>query len=185
MALLRNPNETRADQTASTEAIAPAYHSKEIEMKMFNTVAPPSLALALLCAIAPMAHAQDNEVAVEARQPIQFTTGGIGQSDEAAMRRTAKNFNVRLEFSERQDNEFVADADLRITDRRGSPVFVLLDADPMVNLNLPAGRYRVAATHRGQTETRLVDVHGAAGANVFFHWSGQTDEGSGNRKHGA
>jgi hypothetical protein len=141
-------------------------------MKMPIIATQPALALVLLYAAAPMVHAQDEQVAVEARPPIQFMSGGIGQTEEAAMRKAAKDFNLRLEFSERKDNEFVADADLRITDMQGRPVFVLLDADPMVNVNLPDGRYRVAASLHGQTETRLVNLRGKEGENLYFHWNG-------------
>lgn len=141
-------------------------------MKMSIIATQPALALVLLYAAAPMVHAQDEQVAVEARPPIQFMSGGIGQTEEAAMRKAAKDFNLRLQFSERKDNEFVADADLRITDMQGRPVFVLLDADPMVNVNLPDGRYRVAASLHGQTETRLVNLRGKEGENLYFHWNG-------------
>jgi len=147
-------------------------------MKMSIIAKHSALALALLCAAAPLVHAQEEEVAVEARPPIQVMTGGVGQSDEAAMRKAAKDFNLRLQFSERKDNEFVADADLRITDMQGRPVFVLLDTDPMVNLNLPDGRYRVAASLHGQTETRLVDLRGKSGENLYFHWKGQAKDDS-------
>lgn len=143
-------------------------------MKLSIIAKHPALALALLYAAAPLVHAQDEEVVVEARPAIQFMSGGIGQSDEAAMRKAAKDFNLRLEFSERKDNEFVANADLRITDMQGRPVFVLLDADPMVNVNLPDGRYRVMTSLHGQTESRLVNVRGTAGENLYFHWKGKS-----------
>jgi hypothetical protein len=142
-------------------------------MKMPTLASRPALALALLCAATPLVHAQEAPLVVEVHPQVQFMTGGIGQSDEAAVRKAEKYFKLRLAFSERKDNEFAADVDLRITDMSGRPVFVLLDADPMVNLNLPDGRYRVAASLDGQTETRLVDLHGGAGENLYFHWKGE------------
>ncbi|WP_158100918.1 hypothetical protein [Variovorax sp. JS1663] len=57
---------------------------------------------------------------------------------------------------------------------QGRPVLELLDVDPMVNVNLPDGRYRVMASLHGQTETRLVKVRGRAGENLPFHWKGQS-----------
>jgi hypothetical protein len=142
-------------------------------MKLPTTAQPSALVLALRCAAAPLAHADEEQVAVETNPPITFMTGGIGQSDAAATRKAGKAFNLRIEFSARKDDEFVADADLKITDRQGHPVFVLYDADPIVNVNLPDGRYRVAASFDGQTENRIVTVHGKAGNDLYFHWNGQ------------
>ena len=55
---------------------------------------------------------------------------------------------------------------------QGHPVFALLDADPIVNVNLPDGQYRVTADFHGQSETRLVKVRGNAVEDLYSHWSG-------------
>ena len=141
-------------------------------MKLQKIAKQAALGLALLYAAAPLVHAQEERVAVETMRPIQFMNGGIGQSDEALTRKAGKAFKLRVEFSERKDNEFVADADLRITDMQGHPVLVLHSAGPIVNVNLPDGKYRVAASFHGQTQTRLVTLRGKAGEDLYFHWTG-------------
>lgn len=154
-------------------------------MKISTLVKQPALALALLCAATPFVHAQEAPPVVDLTPQVQFMTGGIGQSEEAAVRKAEKNFKLRMAFSERKDNEFAADVDLRVTDMSGRPVFVLLDADPMVNLNLPDGRYRVMASLDGQTETRLVTLHGGAGENLNFHWKGDPETDADARLQGS
>ena len=141
-------------------------------MKLQRIAAQTALGLALLYATAPLVHAQEELVVVETLGSTPFMNGGVGKSDEAYMRQAGKDFNLHIEFSERKDNEFVADADLTITDLRGNPVFVLANAGPIVNVSLPDGRYRVAASFHGKTETQLVTLRAKAGQDLYFHWKG-------------
>ncbi len=141
-------------------------------MKLQRIAAQAALGLALLYAAAPLVHAQEELVVVETVRPTLFMNGGIGKPEAAYMRKAGKDFNLRIEFSERKDNEFVADADLTITDLRGNPVFALPNAGPIVNVNLPDGRYRVAASFHGKSETQLVTLRANAGQHLYFHWKG-------------
>jgi hypothetical protein len=141
-------------------------------MKMATITRQVALGLALLYAAVPLVHAQEELVVVETIRPTLFMSGGVDKDEEAYMRRMGKDFNLRVEFSERKDNEFVADADLTITDMRGNPVFALPKAGPIVNVKLPDGRYRVAATFHGKTETQLVTLRGKPGQDLYFHWKG-------------
>jgi transaldolase len=50
------------------------------------------------------------------------------------MRRIGKDWPLRMIFSERKDNEFVADVNLLVTDMRGAPVLVL----PAAGIDLEA-----------------------------------------------
>jgi hypothetical protein len=141
-------------------------------MKISIVASQAALGVALLYSAAPLVHAQEERIVVETVRPTLFMNGGIGQDDEAYMRKAGKDFKLRVEFSERKDNEFVDDVDLTITDLRGNPVFVLPKAGPIVNINLRDGRYRVAATFGGKTETQLVTLRGRAGQDLYFHWKG-------------
>jgi hypothetical protein len=141
-------------------------------MKPQRITTQAALGVALLYAAAPLVHAQQEQDAVETMRPIQFMSGGIGKSDQAYTRNAGKAFKLRIEFSERKQNEFVADVDLRITDMQDRAVFVLHDAGPIVNVDLPDGRYRVAATFLGRTEARLVTLRGKAGEDLYLHWNG-------------
>ena len=142
-------------------------------MKLQRLAGQAALGLALLCAGAPLVQAQDKPVAVQTTGSIQFMNGGVDKAEETFMRKAAKDFNLRVEFSERKDNEFVADASLNITDLGGKPVFVLRNAGPIVNVKLPDGEYRVAASFHGRTETRVVTLRGSAGEDLYFHWQGK------------
>ncbi len=126
----------------------------------------------------PAAHAQSEQiVVVEAVRASLYANGGIGKDEEAYLRRLAKDFSLHIEFSERKDNEFVADASVVITDTRGNPVFMLGDAGPITLVNLQPGRYRVAATFHGKTEIQSVDIKPKATSALYFPWKGTTKTG--------
>jgi len=141
-------------------------------MTLAQRFRPAALAFSLLTLV-PALHAQERAVLVETVTQTPFMTGGIGKDQQEVMRRAGRDFSLRLEFSERRDNEFVVGADVLISDLRGNPVFILPYAGPIVNVALPEGEYRVTASFQGETINRLVSIRGKSGQDVYFHWKGR------------
>ncbi|MEW6466269.1 MAG: hypothetical protein AB1434_10265 [Pseudomonadota bacterium] len=137
---------------------------------LLGTLAATALALG---AAVPLANAQDELVVVEPMRVTTYLNGGIGADEEQMMRKAAKDWPLRMIFSERKDNEFVADVRLLVTNAKGAPVLMLHGAGPMTYAMLPAGKYRISASHKGQTETREVTLDGKTGRDVYFHWTGK------------
>lgn len=137
---------------------------------LLGTLAATALALG---AAVPLAHAQDELIVVEPMRVTTYLNGGIGADEEQMMRKAAKDWPLRMIFSERKDNEFVADVRLLVTNAKGAPVLMLHGAGPMTYAMLPAGKYRISASHKGQTETREVTLDGKTGRDVYFHWTGK------------
>lgn len=129
-------------------------------------------AAALMATAAFPAHAQDELVIVEPAHVTTYLNGGIGSDQEQYMQKIAKDWPLRMIFSERKDNEFVADVRLLITDNHGTPYLQLQGGGPMTYAMLPAGKYRVTANFKGQSETREVTLDGKTGRDVYFHWKG-------------
>jgi hypothetical protein len=127
----------------------------------------------MMSAAALPAHAQDELILLETARATTFVNGGVSQEEEAYMRKIAKDWPLRMIFSERKDNEFVADVNLTVTDHRGAPVLVLNNGGPMTYAMLPAGKYRISARFRGITESREVTLDGKQGKDVYFHWKGK------------
>jgi hypothetical protein len=125
----------------------------------------------LIAALPFAAHAQES-VVVESVTATTYVNGGVGKDEEAAMHRVAKEFPLRMTFSERKDGEFLADVPVVIADARGNPVFELPNAGPMLYVMLPDGKYKVSARFRGLTESQDVTLAGKAGKDLFFHWKG-------------
>lgn len=132
-----------------------------------------TLSAAALMAVATIpAHAQDELIIVEPARTTMYLNGGIGQNEEQYMHQIAKDWPLRMIFSERKDNEFVADVSLSITDLKGSPYLALSDAGPMTYAMLPPGQYRITARFKGQYETHEVTLDGKTSRDVYFHWKG-------------
>jgi hypothetical protein len=142
-------------------------------MKISTIARQAALGIAILCTVAPLVQAQEPSVAVESVGSITFMSGGIGKDQQNFMREAGKDFNLRFGFSERKDNEFIVGTELLIADMQGNPVFALPHAGPMVNVDLPDGKYRITANYQGQNETRLITLRREAGQDIHFHWNGR------------
>ena len=132
-----------------------------------------AVAATLLGAAALTAQAQDELILLESVRTPTYINGGVGANSEDYMHKIAKDWPLRMIFSERKDKEFVADVDLLVTDDRGAPVLALNDTGPMTYAMLPAGKYRISATAHGITESREVTLDGKQGKDVYFHWKGK------------
>ena len=126
---------------------------------------------ALLGASTTPAFAQDQLIAVEQGRSTTYLNGGVGEDEARYMRSAAKEWPLRLTFSESKDNKFIADVGLLVTDLRGTPYLQLNGAGPITYVRLPAGKYRVIARLRGKSETREVTLEGKAGRDINFQWA--------------
>ena len=130
-----------------------------------------SLSAAILMAgVTFPAYAQDELIIIEEVRATMYLNGGIGADEQQYMRKIAKDWPLRMVFSENKDNEFVADVNVLITNTRGTPYLQLSSAGPMTYVMLPTGKYRITARFRGLSETREVMLNDKAGRDVYFHW---------------
>jgi hypothetical protein len=138
---------------------------------IMNTRIPLTAALMSASLLAtPLAANAQQSIVVETITATTYLNGGIGQTETDAIRRMAKEFPLRLTFSERQDNEFIADVPVVISDAHGNPVFELPNAGPLLYVMLPNGKYKVSARFKGLTESQDVTLAGKEGEDVIFHW---------------
>ncbi len=98
-----------------------------------------------------------------------YLNGGVGQNDEARMHKDAHNWPLRMTFSDKSSNEFVAGVKLKVFDKAGHAVLRLKDAGPMTYVQLPQGDYHVTAAYKGDTLTRSIHI-GPKGLDANFHW---------------
>jgi len=129
-----------------------------------------SAALALLCAAAPAAMAQ--EMAARPDGAMAYVNGGFGDDEATSIRQNGPNYSLRMQFSREHNGEFVSGVDLAVQDQSGRTVFALPSAGPLTDVMLPAGTYRVSASYAGRTETQQISVNGAgsAGKDISFRW---------------
>jgi hypothetical protein len=148
---------------------------RSIDMNLSNTIRRALLggfsAAVLMAGVTFPVHAQDELIVVEQVRATMYLNGGIGNDEQQYMRKVAKDWPLRMIFSENKDNEFVADVDVLITDTRGSSLYLQLsNAGPMTYVMLPTGKYRITAGFKGLSETREVTLNDKSGRDVYFHW---------------
>lgn len=107
---------------------------------------------------------------------IAYITGGIGQSESHAMEAARKDWPLSLEFAVRagKKSDFTADVKVAIT-HGGKPAFQAMADGPFMLVKLAPGKYDIAATHRGITQHRVVELKAGAPARVLFLWPEATD----------
>jgi len=110
----------------------------------------------------------------ETQGAVTYRTGGIGQSEAAAMREAEANYPLSLEFVERAGpkNWFLANVEVTIRDHRGTTELKTFSDGPILLAKLPPGRYTITATDNGKSETRHVTVGSGKPERLLFAWSG-------------
>jgi hypothetical protein len=94
-------------------------------------------------------------------------SGGIGDEERAALEAQARDFSMRLVFSEQNGQYVVADTvSLR---RAGNEVLHLDQVGPLVYAKVPAGQYALTVSYKGVTQTRTVNI-GARNAELHLTW---------------
>ncbi|HTP48072.1 MAG TPA: carboxypeptidase-like regulatory domain-containing protein [Casimicrobiaceae bacterium] len=103
---------------------------------------------------------------------VTYRTGGVGGTEAAAMRRAEASYPLSLEFVQRAHpkNEFLAYADVTITDHAGNTLLKTFSDGPFMLAKLPDGRYIVKATENGKTETRQVTIAAGKPEHLVFTW---------------
>lgn len=130
-----------------------------------------ALTAVTLAAMAALPAQAKDLVAPQTVDGTTYLNGGVGQNEEAYMHGVARQWPLRMTFSQRKDDEFVANVNLKIADHSGATVLALQGAGPMTYARLKPGQYRVSATFDGKTEVREVALDGKAGTDLYFHWN--------------
>lgn len=125
----------------------------------------------LVTCLLPLASAQSQFPTVQRSHASTFLNGGIGEDEVLYMQRVARDWPLRLTFSESAANNFIADVEVLVSDLQGTPCFQLTQAGPMTFVNLPAGKYRVLVQRHGVPQTRIVTLDGRRAYKLNFHWA--------------
>ena len=127
------------------------------------------LAAAAALSVATTARADSLPPAVHAGS-ASYVSGGIGKTEADAMRQARSEFPLMLMMSQSNGGNFVADVDLRIVSASGQAVLHSANAGPIVLVQVPDGRYQIAARFEGKTLTRDVDVASAKHQVVYLNF---------------
>lgn len=134
-------------------------------MKLQRSVA---LAATALLVFIPLAYAGGSS--------SSYVNGGIGAGEQAMMHRIAKEFPLRIIFSEGKNGAFITGIPVTITDEHGKVVFNLSEAGPMLYVRLPKGKYVVKAVSDGVAQSSEATLDGKHSKKVILHWVGATQK---------
>ncbi len=133
----------------------------------------PSLCVVLVFLFSGFANAQDAAVSEQQGQIAKYVNGGIGDGQTRYMKSIAKNWSMRIMFSQLKADEFISGVNLLITDNRNATFLQLDSAGPLTYVQLPPGSYRVTASFEGQSQARKVVIGGKNNkSDLHFHWKG-------------
>jgi hypothetical protein len=84
-------------------------------------------------------------------QGFAYMTGGVGIGERETMESSAQDYNLKLSFAEKS-GVYLADVDVVVEDQSGKEMISMTSKGPWLYLQLPPGRYTVAATVKDRTK---------------------------------
>lgn len=106
---------------------------------------------------------------------IDYVMGGIGIDEAQALDMMAKDYPLRLLFSQGQCGHAIADITVDIYDAKQNVVFHLDHAEPQLLINLDKGRYRVVADNNGLKQGHRFSLSGNNHQKVVLNWKDCVD----------
>jgi hypothetical protein len=120
----------------------------------------------LIAVSSPFAAAQS---IVEGRtaQDRRFVAGGIGLDESEHMKAVSRDFPLSVLVATKS-GAYLADTHIRIEDARGQTILETQLAAPYLLIDLTQGKYKVEATHKGETRQQSVNIDTNTRAKVVF-----------------
>jgi hypothetical protein len=99
-----------------------------------------------------------------------FICGGIGQPEAEAMKAQARDHDLMLTFVQ-ASGAYLADVDVRITDRQGRTVLSGRCDGPIMLIDLPgSGTWRISAQVNGVTRDKTISTTRGRTARATLVW---------------
>lgn len=111
--------------------------------------------------LVPLASAQGaagKTLTPQTQNGVKLVSGGVGDREQAAMDKMAKDYNVRVTFSN-SEGAYLSGVNLSIENDAGKRLVELATRGPILLAQLDPGRYVLNAREEGRmTERRVFDV---------------------------
>ena len=107
-----------------------------------------------------------------AEQPIQMTSGGVGEKGMDDITAVQQHYSLKLVFA-KTNGEYQADVGVQISDHKGNTVVNTTAKGPVLLVNLAPGVYTVSASLEGETKTKRVVAHEDGLMTYFIRLNGK------------
>lgn len=101
---------------------------------------------------------------------ISYLSGGIGLDESSAIKAAAPKYSLELLFAARDGGNYLAGVQVVIRKGSGETLLDTTAEGPFLLARIPPGRYRIAATHEGQTQERTVSIAARKHRRLVFTW---------------
>ena len=126
--------------------------------------------ISILAALAfPLGAAQAAIVESQHADGVRSLQGGVGEAEQQQMKAAAADYSLGLTFAA-DSGAYLADVAVRVLDAKGRAVFDTVVRNPIVLVDLPAGRYTVEATYQGRTQRSSVDLAKGKSRALTLRW---------------
>lgn len=123
----------------------------------------------------PRAFAQAASAPV-AMQGVTYLTGGIGEDDVQQLRAAAAKYDLHVTFASKT-GAYLSDIDVSISTESKREVLSIRTEGPLLFVNVPPGRYLLAANYAGKAQTKHVTVPPKGAVEIVLRWD-DADAGS-------
>lgn len=124
-----------------------------------------------LTALTVVASAADDPV-VQTNGKISYVSGGVGDESIVRLNSLAAKFNLKLVFA-LKSGAYASDVRVVIGDGKGQTLLDTTSDGPWFLVNLPAGKYDVAASFAGKTEKRRITLGNNTPRRIDFRWNSE------------
>jgi hypothetical protein len=107
--------------------------------------------------------------ATAAAQNVKFISGGVSDDSAERMAAIGKEFNFKLLFTAK-DGHYLADVAISISDAANRKVLETVSEGPFLFAQLAPGKYAIAATYAGVTQTRSTTIAARGRRELVFRW---------------
>ena len=101
---------------------------------------------------------------------VPWMSGGVGMEERAAIATFEDEYTLKIITAAIQHEAYAADVTFEVRDASGDAVLQGVADGPWILAKLPPGKYTVAVTSRGETQTQRVNVGGGHRAQVAFYF---------------
>lgn len=100
---------------------------------------------------------------------VRYVSGGIGQTEEAAMHEMAPHYSLNLLFATRK-GRYMSGVEVNVTKANGENVLSTISDGPMLLVDLPPGLYTVEVAAEGKSFSRKVKLGKGQHRQVVLRW---------------
>jgi len=100
---------------------------------------------------------------------IPYLSGGIGLDEIETLGRMGHDYDLKLVFAEKAGN-YLSDVEVIVKDAGSNTILETISQGPWLFAKLPAGKYTILATMKGETRQQVVRVNTHGQTALYFYW---------------